>query len=548
MSNTANTALYRLPLFPFLIVVSPVLSTFSLNTWGLSAVDWVRPTILHIAFALLSYIISKIIVGTPRSAAVLSCIPIISVISFGHVSNWIYTVYGSSITDLSILLTWFILTVGIFALLAHILRKSSHSLLKLTAILNTFGLVFIFLALIPLVLSRLATAFGPEITDSQDLVTESVQHEWLSSNVSPEKIQDLPDFYFIIMDAYARGDVLESRFDLNNTQFLSWLESKGFFVASSSHSNYAWTHLSLGSTLNAEYLQSLIPGEVKENFPEDHLDRFQYYQHLIGSRFIRNSRVYRFFSSLEYHLVSNYWPYKSVRKEQNSLSVALFGPLNKLEHLLLKNSIFRPVFSKSQRNNTLKKLGVWKYDNITEQLDSLVSFTQHDSPKFVFQHIISPHEPFCFDSDGGPVSMHPHYDFTDWIDKYSVPGYKDWFKENYPKNIAGLNHHLKLAIQNILEASQGNAIIILQSDHGSALGLNPLSLEQSDLVERFGILNAIFLPAKYERNSLIGTMSSVNTFPIILNNVFNLDLPLQKDRAYYSEGDLEFVDVTNYVQ
>ena len=143
------------------------------------------------------------------------------------------------------------------------------------------------------------------------------------------------------------------------------------------------------------------------------------------------------------------------------------------------------------------------------------------------------------------MSLHPVYDSSEWFsDKLKMPGYLDWLKENYPKNVGGLNHHLKLALQEILDASGGKAIIVLQADHGSALGWVSESRDRTDIVERFGILNAIYLPAVYSQYGLEHSMSSVNTFPVIFNNVFGLEIPTRDNLAFYSEGDLEFEDVT----
>ena len=66
--------------------------------------------------------------------------------------------------------------------------------------------------------------------------------------------------------------------------------------------------------------------------------------------------------------------------------------------------------------------------------------------------------------------------------------------------------------------------------------------------ERFGILNAIYLPPGLSRKGLNDSLSSVNTFPVVLNNVFDLDIKTLDDRAYYSRGDLQFVEVTERVR
>ena len=40
----------------------------------------------------------------------------------------------------------------------------------------------------------------------------------------------MPAIYYIILDGYARSEVMRA-FDFDNTAFLEWLERKGFFVA-----------------------------------------------------------------------------------------------------------------------------------------------------------------------------------------------------------------------------------------------------------------------------------------------------------------------------
>ena len=64
----------------------------------------------------------------------------------------------------------------------------------------------------------------------------------------------LPDIYYIILDGYARGDLLQELHQYDNTGFLSDLTDMGFYVAEDSRANYCWTLLSLASSLNATYL------------------------------------------------------------------------------------------------------------------------------------------------------------------------------------------------------------------------------------------------------------------------------------------------------
>src|SRR5687768_3708765 len=67
------------------------------------------------------------------------------------------------------------------------------------------------------------------------------------------------DIYYIVLDGYARSDILEEMFAFDNSEFIRNLQDTGFFVPDSSRSNYPATPLSIASTLNMDYIQSLAP-------------------------------------------------------------------------------------------------------------------------------------------------------------------------------------------------------------------------------------------------------------------------------------------------
>jgi hypothetical protein len=77
-----------------------------------------------------------------------------------------------------------------------------------------------------------------------------------------------PDVYFFLLDMYARSDLLKQAYGYDNSQFITELEKRGFFVGKCSQSNYVRTELSLGSSLNMQYLQDL-----NDTFTPDNIDR-----------------------------------------------------------------------------------------------------------------------------------------------------------------------------------------------------------------------------------------------------------------------------------
>jgi hypothetical protein len=434
--------------------------------------------------------------------------------------------------------TWFVLSCGIYALLALTLHRHKGLLENITLIFNVFGIVLIAIGLMPLVLDQLTSQsgeFNPVDESHSDWRLSSKQ---ASVNITQRNSGRRPDVYYIILDGYARGDVLQSEYHFNNLDFLNWLETKDFWVGSLSHSNYPWTYLSLAATLNGEYLQTLLPENLKLLVPTESRDSRKFLTAVLGKYYIKRNRTQRFFSSLGYHIFTNRSGYSITTKTPVTIIDAMKGPFNEFEQALIRRTIFKSLIE--LRNNRLSK-----YEQVTRWLDQLGTVARQDGPKFVFYHIMSPHPPFCFLENGEMMPIHPIYGDSPWLtDLEALPGYYDWIMEKYPRNILGLNAHVKTTINEIMDVSEGNAIIIIQSDHGSNSRLNLKSAVNSNIVERFGILNAIYIPADFPRFGLEKSMSSVNTFRIVLANIFGLNLPPLENHAFIPKGGLDFEEVT----
>ena len=96
-----------------------------------------------------------------------------------------------------------------------------------------------------------------------------------------------------MLDGYARQDVLDKYDGFDNGDFLRQLQARGLQVSTQSSSNYAWTFLSLVSTLNMRYVADLFQGRLG---PES-LDRS------IVDDAIRDNDVARFLRKSGYEIV-----------------------------------------------------------------------------------------------------------------------------------------------------------------------------------------------------------------------------------------------------
>jgi hypothetical protein len=350
----------------------------------------------------------------------------------------------------------------------------------------------------------------------------------LSSLSSPSIKRDI---YYIVMDGYARSDILQEMFAFDNAGFVSYLQEKGFVVPASGHSNYPATPLSIASTLNMDYIQSLVPA----------LDELPH--RWLMAPFIDHSRIRSLLESQGYQTVSlsTNWtitdnattdrylhPFPIMLTDFEGFVMHL-TPLESLEPIL--DGFASVPTSESHRE-------IIHYNFMT-----LSELPRLPGPKFVFAHIISPHPPFVFDSAGEPLdSSHP---FT-FQDANEFPGSWQEYREQYVAQVQFVNRQLQQTIDAILLQSDLPPIIILQADHGSGMLTDLASPEHTCIRERFSPFAAYYLPG-IGHEVIPSDISTVNLFRILLNEYFETQLPLLESKQYFyktTQSYYDFEDVT----
>ena len=84
-----------------------------------------------------------------------------------------------------------------------------------------------------------------------------------------------------------------------------------------------------------------------------------------------------------------------------------------------------------------------------------------------------------------------------------------------------LNRKLDAALERLLEESDRTPIILIQGDHGPTSRTHLTSLADTDIHERYGILNAYLLPGGGEER-LYHSISPVNSFRVVFNPAFSI--------------------------
>lgn len=322
-----------------------------------------------------------------------------------------------------------------------------------------------------------------------------------------------PDIYYIILDGYARRDVLKLLYGFDNREFLEALESRGFYVASGARSNYAQTRLSLASSLSMDYLPPIPPGASSDLL------------HQQIRRLRKHGRVVRRLRELGYryrYVGSMYFPVDATADEELSPSGAGRTYVRAFLATTALQSVERAL-----------RLGGYLQDpvEINEfQFRAIARPKCSRDPLYTFAHVACPHEPYVYGRHGPLPRPIPADEAT---------------ASDYVAQLQYLNRRVLELIDAIDRTSGPEAVVLLQADHGSDLLGMPRHPDAKGLFERMSIFSAYRCPARVRRR-LYPTITPVNSFRVLLAGLFGDDLPLLEDRSLYSsyEAPFDFVEVS----
>jgi hypothetical protein len=179
---------------------------------------------------------------------------------------------------------------------------------------------------------------------------------------------------------------------------------------------------------------------------------------------------------------------------------------------------------------------------ILSNFDHLSQIPNIPARKFVFAHILSPHQPFIFGPNGEEVIPEGTFNLAE-TDSDSANKF-----DPYLDQLTYVNKRLERAIDDILNESSTPPIIILQSDHGRATDLRWSDPDEWNARTQVAILNAYYLPEVCVPQ-LYPQITPVNSFRILFNCVYSGNFALLEDQSYFSNlrGDspYDFVPVSD---
>jgi hypothetical protein len=510
------------PIHPLLFAVFPMLSLYVQNIDQVPLAQVWRPVAYALAGTLALWLILVLLFRNVRKAAIASSAIVLAVLSYKHIAHFVPASFEWLLGPLGIVL---------IACAIVLLINTKKPLYDLTAVLNVASL-FLFAS----VSWSIGAAFWKSsrpgdhsgekvpIAPVGEAEVKAIKSKRVYGKVTAETAK-LPDIYYIILDAYGRADTLKAFYGYDNTPFIRELEKRGFYVPPRSRANYDETPLCLASSLNYTYLDEL----AKRVGPQGSLEACR--------KMLDDNAVIAHLSKFGYRYVSIGSGVGQARVDTADVS------LNEQAEVQLFSEEVNPITLKPD-----SEVYHAQYDRHRKRLlgvlDNLDTVAALPFKKFVFAHLLAPHPPFVFGSNGEPAYQRGGISFADasWLVSDTS---RDWYKHRYIAQLEYVNKRTLQALDAILKQSKTPPIIIVQGDHGSRMNLDWESLARTDVREPFSILNAYFVP-KRVRARLYDTISPVNSFRVILSELFDAKLPLLPDRSYYSTADepYKFFDVT----
>lgn len=326
----------------------------------------------------------------------------------------------------------------------------------------------------------------------------------LPSSTNTESIK--PDIYFFIFDEYAGRITLENDFGFDNSKFLKELQDRGFYVPDISYSNYPNSDHSDTSVLNMGYL-----GFLTEILGTDSKDM------RIPTEIKNNSLVMNVLKLHDYKIVSFYGGY---------------GAIGNTKLVDEKLCSYMGINNDLRTNLILTYLPITKFNtdlihgHQREKIECVFSTAPNiqgtdESPVFVLSHLLLPHHPYIYDSEGNSVEA------REWGDK-----------EAYLDQLQYTNLRILGLVDKILENSNKESVIIITSDHGFRPGIDWENPSNEHYRAAFNNLGAYYLPNKMD--DLPERISGVNIFRIIFNSYLDTDYEMLNDEQYWYNSEKPF--------
>lgn len=509
--------LSRVPFYAVLLSAYPVLRLYSDNIVEVDGAEVLPPLVLVVAIATVGLVILAKVWGDARRAALLVTALVVPALTFGLITAAVEPFsYYELMADAHViaLLTWLIIVCVAF----YAAMKLRDHLAVATQALNVVAVTLVVLTLVPI------SSFLIDSRASDGRVSSAQAFTGPTALAGAAESEAGRDIYHFVLDRYGSDNALRVGRDIDNHEFTDWLREQGFDVPAQAHANYERTALSLSATHNMALHGDLAVHMGPNNWSLEPLFDA-----------IGNSPAAAILQGIgyEYYHVGS-WNYPTAWSAiADHVDEPAFSET--FATTLVEQSVISGLSVIASSAHSLSGQG--KAEATIRQLERISEISREPGPKYVYAHLLVPHEPYLFLADGtldpGAATFRSQLEFA--------------------------NNQMREIVEPLLALpDEEQPIIIIQADEGPYPRSYPggkndfdwSAATDEELVTKFGVLNAMYLPGPEGAQPLPHDISLVNTFPEIFGRYFGLEVPRVPDRTFAMghEGPYDMYDVTEALQ
>lgn len=514
-------SLKNFPFHPFLFCIFPILHLYSNNSIESQLADIFFPILFSTSLVIVFLLLSKIFLKDLKKSPLIISILICMIFFYGYIYEILnFNEFFEIELKHRILLPLFSI---IFIIFSVIIAKKVNSQ-NTNVIFNVVSITLI-ITLIPNLIFLDYTNFDIENNNIENESYIINQNFYTLENPNILESENKPNIFFIILDGYGGTKRMIEDLKYDNYPFLDELKSREFIVSDNSNSNYPSSKWTMTSVFNMIYLPSITQNQTDNQHSQ------------LLSFMKQNNEVMRNLKTLNYEIIifqpdgffNNNYPLT----DQTYCNIEHNVP-TKFEQSLLRTTILNFIITSIEVENDRTSI-LCGFNEAPKFLDDT------NSPIFLYLHLRLPHPPYVFGANG----------------EFVIPGEMQSeagsFKNEkaYIDSIKFANTKVISLIDEILSKDK-NSIIIIQSDHGYDFDIdyeNPSSLS---LKQRLSNINAVYYP--FGNQVFYDGFTSVNTFRIIFNDLFNAEYEILEDRMFYHPYGTsyvykqpKFIDVTSKI-
>jgi hypothetical protein len=499
----------RVPFYPLLLAIYPVLALLEVNFSQVYPNVAFRTVVLSVLFGLLIFGLCAARFRDWQRGALISALVLAWFFIYGHLYLLVKSSFLASLgmARHRFIFPAYTLLFSVLGVLILRLRNAN----RYTLYLNLMAILLLILPLLQMggyLLTNMNSERSSESGSSPVLVD----------------VAQPPDIYYIILDSYTRADVLKSEFGFNNQAFVDDLRRMGFYVADCSRSNYTTTQMSLASALNMDYLQNLNPEFSYDN------PRFPSVNSMMQDNRVRQLLANSGYRSVNFQIEYSWAVWADADVLLKPSETRSFWQLAPFEALLARTTVIAVVADAQLQyaRNLISQVNFPYANHVSEVnyiLNKLPTVPNISGAKLVFAVILVPHNPLVFASDGSILQDENFYRDG------NNPINEDYFQRGYISQVQFINQRILQVLQSLIQQSRTPPVIIVQGDHGTKGNNKP------------AILNAYYLPG-INLDVLYPTISPVNSFRLVFDSYFGTHFNLLPDKSYFTPLDrIQFREV-----